>query len=92
MKKVVSNNLTAGMLSENFKQRVREFLAKDKAFSFINWLHTEKCFFFYKYYYAIMKGVTLQKSTTCCKTFSIYDRNNCQSYYTWLASSIMQVE
>ena len=36
MKKVVSNNLTAGMLSKNFKQRVKEFIAKDKAFSFMS--------------------------------------------------------
>ena len=36
MKKVLSNDLTAGMLSKNFKQRVQEFIAKDKAFSFMN--------------------------------------------------------
>ena len=30
MKKVISNNLTAGMLSKNFKQRVKELIAKDK--------------------------------------------------------------
>ena len=36
MKKVVSNNLTAGMLSKNSKQRVKEFVAKDKASSFMS--------------------------------------------------------
>ena len=36
MKKVVSNNLTAGMLSKNSKQRVKEFIAKDKASSFMS--------------------------------------------------------
>ena len=35
MKKVISNNLTSGMLSKNFKQRVKELIAKDKAFSFM---------------------------------------------------------
>ena len=30
MKKVISNNLTAGMLSKHFKQRVKELIAKDK--------------------------------------------------------------
>ena len=34
MKKVLSNDLTAGMLSKNFKQRVQKFLAKERAFSF----------------------------------------------------------
>ena len=29
MKKVLSNDLTAGMLSKNFKQRVQEFIAKE---------------------------------------------------------------
>ena len=36
MKKVLSNDSTTGMLSKNFKQRVQEFIAKDKAFSFIS--------------------------------------------------------
>ena len=36
MKKVISNNLTAGMLSKNFKTRVEELIAKDKAFSFMS--------------------------------------------------------
>ena len=36
MKKVFSNDLTAGMLSKSFKQRVQEFIAKDKAFSFMS--------------------------------------------------------
>ena len=36
MKKGLSNDLTAGMLSKNFKQRVQEFIAKDKAFSFMS--------------------------------------------------------
>ena len=31
MKKVLLNDLTAGMLSKNFKQRIQEFIAKDKA-------------------------------------------------------------
>ena len=36
MKKVLSNDLTAGMLCKNFKQRVQKFLAKDRAFSFMS--------------------------------------------------------
>ena len=36
MKQVLSNDLTPGMLSKNFKQRVQEFIAKDKAFSFMS--------------------------------------------------------
>ena len=35
MKKVVSDNLTAGMLSKDFKARVKEFIAKSQAFSFM---------------------------------------------------------
>ena len=35
MKKVVSNNLTAGMSSNSFKQKVKEFIVKDKPFSFM---------------------------------------------------------
>ena len=33
---MLSNDLTAGMLSKSFKQRVQEFIAKDKAFSFMS--------------------------------------------------------
>ena len=36
MKKVISNNLTAGMFSKNFKQRVKELIARDKTFSFMS--------------------------------------------------------
>ena len=36
MEKILSNFLTAGMLSKNFKQRVQEFIAKDEAFSFMS--------------------------------------------------------
>ena len=36
MKKVLSNDLTAGMLNKNFKQRVRQFIAKDKGFNFMS--------------------------------------------------------
>ena len=36
MKKVLSNDLTAGMLSKNLKQRVQEFIVEDKAFSFMS--------------------------------------------------------
>ena len=36
MKKAVSNDLTAGMLSKNFQQEVQEFIAKDKAFTFMS--------------------------------------------------------
>ena len=35
MKKVISNNFTAGMLSKHFKRRVKELIAKDKAFNFM---------------------------------------------------------
>ena len=36
MKKVISNNLTAGMLSKSFKQKVKGLIAKDKAFSIMS--------------------------------------------------------
>jgi len=36
MKKVSGENLTAGMLSQNFKETVKEFIANDKAFSFMS--------------------------------------------------------
>ena len=36
MKKIFSNNLTAGMLSKNFIQRLKELIAKNKAFSFMS--------------------------------------------------------
>ena len=36
MKKVLANDLTAGMLNKKFKQRVQKFIAKDKAFSFMS--------------------------------------------------------
>ena len=36
MRKVACNTLTAGMLSKNFKENVKKFIAKDKAYSFMN--------------------------------------------------------
>ena len=36
MKKVRSNTLTAGMLSQNFKETVKSFVANDKAYSFMS--------------------------------------------------------
>ena len=36
MKKVISNNLTAGMLSKNFKQRAKELTANEITFSFMS--------------------------------------------------------
>ena len=36
MKKMLSNYLTPRMPSKNFKQRVQEFIVKDKAFSFMS--------------------------------------------------------
>ena len=36
MQKICSDSLTAGMLSSNFKERVKEFIASDKAFTFMN--------------------------------------------------------
>ena len=36
MQKVRSNSLTAGMLSQNFKETVKSFVANDKAFSFMS--------------------------------------------------------
>ena len=38
IKKVLSNDLTAGMLSKDFKQRVQEFIATDKAFNFMSFV------------------------------------------------------
>ena len=36
MQKVKPNNLTAGMLSQNFKETVKSFVANDKAYSFMS--------------------------------------------------------
>ena len=36
MRKVLSDNLTAGMLSRNFKETVRQFIANDKAYNLMN--------------------------------------------------------
>ena len=36
MKKVCSNQLTAGMLSNNFSETVKSFIAKDEGFNFMN--------------------------------------------------------
>ena len=36
MKKVLSHDLTAGILSKNFKKTVQEFIAENKAFSFMS--------------------------------------------------------
>ena len=36
MKKVKSGKLTAGMLSRNFKESVKSFVATDEAYSFMN--------------------------------------------------------
>ena len=36
MRKVTSNPLTAGMLSSNFNEKVKEFIASDQAFTFMN--------------------------------------------------------
>ena len=33
MRKVASNNLTAGMLCSNFKEKVKDFIASDQAFN-----------------------------------------------------------
>ena len=36
MRKVASNNLTAGMLCSNFKEKVKDFIASDQAFTFMS--------------------------------------------------------
>ena len=36
MRKIKITNLTAGMLSRNFKETVQQFIASDEAFSFMN--------------------------------------------------------
>ena len=36
MRKVTSGQLTAGMLSSNFKDKGKDFIASDQAFTFIN--------------------------------------------------------
>ena len=38
MRKVTSNNLTAGMLNKSFKLTVKQFMAQDKANSFLNFI------------------------------------------------------
>ena len=36
MRKVASNQLIAGMLRSNFNEKVKEFIARDQAFTFMN--------------------------------------------------------
>ena len=36
MKKIVSDNPNTGMLSKNFKATLHQFIAQDKAYSFIS--------------------------------------------------------
>ena len=36
MRKVTSSQLTAGMLSSNFNEKVKKFIASDQAFTFMN--------------------------------------------------------
>ena len=36
MRKVTSDKLTAGMFSSNFKDKVKDFIASDQAFTFTN--------------------------------------------------------
>ena len=36
MRKVTSSQLTAGMLSTNFNEKVKEFIASNQAFTFMN--------------------------------------------------------
>ena len=36
IEKVISNNFTTEMLSKNFKQRIKELIANDKAFTFMS--------------------------------------------------------
>ena len=36
MRKVTSNQLTAGILSSNFNEKIKEFIASEQAFTFMN--------------------------------------------------------
>ena len=36
MKEIASSTLTAGMLSKNLNENVKKFIARDKAYSFMN--------------------------------------------------------
>ena len=36
MRKVTSNQLTAGMLTSNFNEKIKEFIASDQVFTFMN--------------------------------------------------------
>ena len=49
MQKVKTNQQTAGMLSRNFKESVKSFVAKDEAYNFMNTIkvhrHIGKGFF-----------------------------------------------
>lgn len=36
MRKVASTNLTAGMMNESFKKKVKEFVASDQAYTFMS--------------------------------------------------------
>ena len=38
MRKITSNNLTALILDESFKSKSKQFMAKDKAYSFTNFI------------------------------------------------------
>ena len=36
MRKETSNQMTAGMLNRNFNEKIKEFIASDQAFTFMN--------------------------------------------------------
>ena len=68
MKKVLSNNWPAVMLSKNVKQRVQEFIATDKAFIFISSIKGTSAY--WKYF--LHQGLALVKQLQKHQHFSYH--------------------
>ena len=49
MKMIPSNNLAAGMLNKSFNSAVKQFIAQDKAYSFMNPIKDTPAY--WKYFY-----------------------------------------
>ena len=67
MKKVLSNDLIPGMLSKNFKQRVQEFIAKDKAFSFMSSIKGAPAYWKKKFASGFSHGKTIRNTNIFLK-------------------------
>ena len=72
MRKVASDTLTAGMLGRNFKEKVKEFIATDKAFSFMNCIKGTPAYW-KKFLYEVLAMVKQLRVLTFFLTLSCAD-------------------